>query len=142
MKESDLWRLIRDKIKGHIVRVENAIGTGLPDVNACYNGNDVWIELKLANSNRVTLRSTQLIWFMHRLKQGGRVKLLYRSKDELGIIDGRILEAAKDRFKASVIDQKFSVNVRDLEKKTFSKPYDWEEINQTIFDLAIPRNTE
>ena len=48
MTEALLWQLIKRNITGHLIRIENTSGSGTPDVNACDEGNEVWIELKLA----------------------------------------------------------------------------------------------
>jgi hypothetical protein len=54
-RESALWKRIRDtaipalKATGHLVdlqRLENAVGTGHPDVEGCINGLQIWLELK------------------------------------------------------------------------------------------------
>ena len=50
MKESEIWRhinLIQKKQKTwHFVRIESSTINGIPDVNACMDGNEFWLELK------------------------------------------------------------------------------------------------
>ncbi len=48
MKEKDFWRSIQPKLNGHVNRVENIVGVGIPDVNICHNGIETWVELKVA----------------------------------------------------------------------------------------------
>lgn len=46
--EAALWRFLGDILRplGHVIRVENVVGSGTPDVNYCINGAEGWIELK------------------------------------------------------------------------------------------------
>ena len=46
MSEAALWRRVRKGLPGHLVRVENAVEAGTPDVNYCIDGAEGWIELK------------------------------------------------------------------------------------------------
>ena len=74
MKEKDLWAKIRTGTKGmgiHWTRIESRAGPGVPDVNGCYAGVEVWLELKLSRGNRVNLSEFQTNWIERRIKAGG-----------------------------------------------------------------------
>ena len=47
-KEAVLWQWLRSGLQGygHLVRIENLVAAGTPDVNFAIAGNDGWIELK------------------------------------------------------------------------------------------------
>lgn len=54
-RESALWQrikktgiktLVNSGYGVHLTRIENAVGTGHPDVEGCINGQQTWIELK------------------------------------------------------------------------------------------------
>lgn len=62
----------RDLPQVHWCRIENAAGTGMPDVNACYMGREFWWELKILNSDPL-LRRSQVAWMTARHEAGGRV---------------------------------------------------------------------
>lgn len=86
--ETQLWRWLsgaRLSLAGHrlhLVRMENAIGSGQPDVNGCLDGVDFWIELKCCSLPkrdglvRPRFRPTQLPWIRRRHAAGSRVAVL------------------------------------------------------------------
>jgi hypothetical protein len=91
--ESSLWKLIKNKYSkfGHIIRVENPILPGTPDVNYCFDGLEGWIELKaiphwprrpktLVRIDHYTLE--QRLWARERSWAGGRVFMLLRVDEE------------------------------------------------------------
>lgn len=87
-RESALWARIKTAItelrhKKHVVdlqRLENAVGTGHPDVEGCIDGAQIWIELKsnLKHPVRSTtiihpkLRQSQSEWHRDRTAAGSR----------------------------------------------------------------------
>jgi len=88
--ESALWKLVKRKIEApgrHLVRVENPIGAGTPDVNYCIHGVEGWIELKEVNcfpkraSTVVKIghyTPQQRLWIRRRGMSGGMVFLFLR----------------------------------------------------------------
>jgi hypothetical protein len=55
-------------------RVENSgVGRGVPDLNGCYNGTEVWIENKTTEGWAVGVRPEQSAWAARRHRAGGRV---------------------------------------------------------------------
>lgn len=54
----------------HAVRVENSVGNGIPDINCCVNGRDVWIETKIG-CETILLRPEQHAWMTRRAVAGG-----------------------------------------------------------------------
>jgi hypothetical protein len=55
-------------------RVENsAVGRGVPDLNGCFAGVEVWIENKQTEGWKVELRPEQYAWAARRTRVGGRV---------------------------------------------------------------------
>lgn len=64
-------------------RVENAVGTGMADVEACLDGSQTWIELKCETrpsdpSTKIKARfqPSQIPWLKKRIKAGGRAFVL------------------------------------------------------------------
>jgi hypothetical protein len=56
-------------------------GSGVPDINGCFNGIEVWIENKFAKGKkraRVTFSPEQVGWIEQRLRHGGRVFIAVR----------------------------------------------------------------
>lgn len=56
------------------MRVENSgIGRGVPDLNGCYTGVEVWLELKATPGWAVAIEPWQAAWAERRSRAGGRV---------------------------------------------------------------------
>jgi len=60
----------------HIQRIENTVGSGIPDVNLCHKGNEAWVELKILTNGRTLLRGVQYAWGIKRSQAGGKVWVL------------------------------------------------------------------
>lgn len=80
MTESALYQKIKKALPlVHFTRIENSIGSGMFDVNACYVGQEFWIELKIdkgVNDRNVLIRSSQYAWSTMRQRAGGKLLLL------------------------------------------------------------------
>ena len=63
-------------VNSDCVRIENALQSGMPDVNVCLRGQDVWVELKCYEGGRVLIRPAQNAWGHRRTAAGGRVVIL------------------------------------------------------------------
>lgn len=102
MSESNLWTRTRDGLKsyGHLIRVENMLEAGTPDVNYCLHKSDGWVELKHAKKpardSTVVFKSQrgldpeQITWIMLRRRAGGRVFVFIQVGDDLLLFDGLI----------------------------------------------------
>lgn len=74
--EQKFWQKIKPYIPGHVCRIENSAGSGMPDVMVCYRGVTVWIELKVAVNEKVLLRRYQWGWTKEHTEAGGKVVIL------------------------------------------------------------------
>ena len=52
------------------MRIESYTEQGIPDVNACYNGKELWLELKCNTAKNLGLSKYQIVWIMRRVKHG------------------------------------------------------------------------
>lgn len=66
-------------------RIENVVGTGVPDINGCANGIEFWIEAKIGTSGAFEIRPAQIAWLTRRYNRGGRVFVAVRERDTLSI---------------------------------------------------------
>ena len=75
MTEADLYRKIIALFPApsHALRVENMIGSGIPDLNICHMGCEAWVECKLTLNRETILRKEQYAWGMRRGTAGGNV---------------------------------------------------------------------
>lgn len=96
MNESDFYsRLVGPNLDkfGHVVRVENTVGVGCPDVHFCNRGRTAWIELKVAKAGRLVFQKPQIPWMRKHARHGGRACVLFLSEDEkrLSVLHARNL---------------------------------------------------
>lgn len=73
-KEIKFWHWLHNKLlkeKVDMQRIENTTGGGVPDVNMCHQGSEVWIELKVHVSGCVVLRKQQFAWLTRRAGHDG-----------------------------------------------------------------------
>ena len=124
--EQKFYYLIKDHIPGHVNRIENSTGVGIPDVNFCFDGLETWLELK-ANINLLVaeqevidipfgtkkLRDSQIIWHGQRTKAGGRVLVAIRDDSTI-----KILKCLKMHTYRVLLVQK--------------KPWYWDTITATL----------
>ena len=105
MSEHNLWGSVRKgltdaaDLKIDLMRVENIVQDGCPDVNFCFAGYEGWIELKHTDSPPARdstsvfknggLRDGQIIWIHRRARVGGNVWILARCGKTIFLVDGR-----------------------------------------------------
>jgi hypothetical protein len=70
--EQRFWQWLRPYIPGDVVRIENTVSNGFPDVNICLNGIETWLELKVFE-DFFKVRKEQNVWGRRRSNAGGRV---------------------------------------------------------------------
>lgn len=86
MADGNLRQLIQHYLPGpHWQAVESGgTGRGIPDVNGCWQGVEVWVENKITSGWQVGLRPEQIGWIHRRARAGGRVFVLTRRVAEAG----------------------------------------------------------
>lgn len=117
VKESQFWALVKGHLPGHVERVENALTRGTPDVNMCHDSTELWLELKILDAKgNCQLRPEQYLWHRKRQEHGGRVFVLARNENIL-----KVYQVQRD--------------MELYEIWTCSKPFDWSNMNQLIFNV-------
>lgn len=101
MTESDFWLQVKAHLPGHLVRIENVVGVGTPDVNACWQGKEAWIELKVAKGHYIYFRSAQVVFITRRVRENGRVFVLVRYDETLLIFSGAELVSLSDKIEST-----------------------------------------
>ena len=88
MSDDGLWGKIHHHTKGFEidwVRIESGMtGSGIPDLNGCKDGVEVWLELKATCAWSVGISSEQVGWAERRIRRGGRVLLATRRRHDGG----------------------------------------------------------
>lgn len=115
----------------HMTRIENSAGSGVCDVSACWQGTEVWIELKVAKGRQVYVRPSQIAWISKRMSSGGRCWFLIRRNDSMVLVSGKkVTEEATPCNDPRYL--KLNVDSVQAAART-TKPFDWELIKSCIF---------
>lgn len=115
MREAGLWRAIKQNLPMvHWQRIESgSTSQGIPDLNGCYQGHEVWLELK---AKRGVLSKWQINWARQRRDAGGRVFMV---KDL-----GDIVQFAH-----------WAMVPKTLDDYWFRKPIPWDQILKLLFEV-------
>jgi hypothetical protein len=62
--------------EAHHQRIETSTGSGVPDMNVCHKGIEMWLELKVYTGGRVLIRREQHAWSLRRSFAGGSVNVV------------------------------------------------------------------
>jgi hypothetical protein len=69
---------------------------GVPDLNGCFTGTEIWLEMKATAHWRITVRPAQIGWAERRIAHGGRVfAAVRRAETELWLFSGSDLRRLK-----------------------------------------------
>lgn len=134
--EKTLWGLV----KSHLPvgcdsqRIETgSTGRGIPDVNLCWMGRDIWVELKIVMGSRVSLRPEQVAWAYRRTKAGGTVWILARDK-----FDG-VRKGKGDRifiWPGSCAADVLENGIKAEGCYIFDAPFDWDSVMAVLWPEA------
>jgi len=70
--ETKLRDKLREMVLGpHWWRIENRFGKGVPDLNACYNSKEIWVETKVRRGPFALVTEHQKNWHRDRIAAGG-----------------------------------------------------------------------
>jgi hypothetical protein len=89
-----------------VQRIETSTGSGVPDINVCYQGFEFWIETKIMTpSFKTLLRPYQGAWIQRRSAAGGSVFVfsLNEASDHLWIWKGSGLITKLDGKYMSIV---------------------------------------
>lgn len=84
--DGGLWPLLKAGLSWwDWQRIESGLtGLGIPDVNGCSKGHEVWIELKGTSGWKPYIRPEQIGWAERRARSGGKVFLFVRRQCDAG----------------------------------------------------------
>lgn len=123
MRENRAYqRLKRLHPHAHWQRLESWTGTGIFDVNACYNWVEVWVECKQGTIKKdgtiaVNVRPAQIAWEFCRRQAGGRTFVALLLGKELLLLPGIMIKNLNKSFsynslKAVALDPNLLFNCR------------------------------
>ena len=127
-KESQFWTLVKPHIPkdAHVQRIETGLtGKGVPDLNYCQNGKEIWIELKSIQGNKSQLSPFQIAWIHNRAKAGGNCYVLIRKNKEIRLFQPKTLEELQD------------LNWNSEPVIAITVPYDWLHLFSAIYNSSV-----
>ena len=87
--EADFRRFVTECAgSAHVSHIEShEASPGIPDLNICMRGIDIWIELKVMSSRKPPkMRATQKRWHANRYDHGGRSWVITLDLDEMNLV--------------------------------------------------------
>lgn len=104
-------------------------GRGIPDLNGCYRGAEVWVELKVMVGRKVIIHPEQIAWIERRTRAEGRAFVAIRTpRDELILVPGRDARLILESVPRTLLWPKGYWN--------------WNMISQTLFGHPSPAGLE
>lgn len=142
MRESEFYKKIREPLmkRGHLSRIENKAGAGVPDVTFATSGMEFWLELKVEKGNLLYFEPSQPIWMKERIKVGVMPLILWLSSDESTI---HLCEAESlIRAKKTYIRGFAVAQSSDLRQWLFlRKPKtDWDKMVKRMIMTKVPKS--
>lgn len=112
MLERNVWQFIKSAEAGQLrtrwMRCENAVAIGVPDLNACIDGQEFWVELKcpkahvrestpvFGGSHKIS--AMQLSWFRRQSAAGGLGFVMVCNEKCTLLLDGAYLTSAVNQM--------------------------------------------
>ena len=124
MTEKAFWQQIKRSLPYvHWQRIETGTGQGVPDVNGCIGGDEFWLELKIAQGNKVKITPGQIAWLMQRIDAGGKAWIIVKKKEQIFIYNG---------YQGSFL---LDSGLKLQAEAVMNKPFDWEDFLRIIRQL-------
>lgn len=72
MRETEVHEWVTANLPGVKTRIENAISSGIFDLNIIHKGHEQWVEYKVRDGNLIKVAGTQFTWGLDRLEEGAQ----------------------------------------------------------------------
>lgn len=123
--------LVGRNIAGHRQRIETVAGSGIPDLNMCYEGVEVWVETKVVHSKTmVEVRPSQVAWHLQRHMHGGRTFFMIRVFRDIMLVQGKDAQLLRDHEK--------DITQFPGLYSWYAPPTDWLAIQKALFSAPYP----
>lgn len=85
--------------KDHIQNIESeATAAGVPDINACKGGKEIWIELKSGPLTKASIKPGQFVWHIKRAQAGGTTWVIQRTdRSQINVFKGSRIKEFRDK---------------------------------------------
>ena len=144
--DGGLWAEISKHTTGvDWCRIESGLtGGGIPDLNGCRDGVEVWMELKQTSAWSVRIRPDQVGWAERRIRRGGRVFLLTRRHHDGG---PRLGPAVDELWVHRGVDMRGVLRdgMREGPPPLMvcsggPSSWDWDRVLRTLFEISSARS--
>jgi len=121
-------------------RIENAVGSGLPDISYAI-GRQGWLETKVVHSGKIFFENFQLPWFKKRLRHMGGKDLWVLALDKDGVklyAAADLLDAPREKIRKWTV-----IKTADLAPTLVIKhPWDWQPLRQALLYEFTPQDPQ
>lgn len=108
------------------MHLESNTTLGIPDINICYQGTELWFELKVLRGDNIYLEKFQPQFHLSRNRVGGHCYILAGNTEE--VVIAKISEPS-DIWKGEDVGKFIKFNVNDLPLVIqYTKPFNWREM--------------
>lgn len=110
----------------HIQSIESeATAAGIPDINACKGGKEVWIELKSGTLSTNSIKPGQFVWHIKRNQAGGTTWIVQRDTNGLiRVYNGARIREFREKPNSVIPDMVFSSETRESHVEMFNYLFD------------------
>lgn len=126
-----------ERVGDRIDRIENCLVLGMPDINCCFDGTEVWIELKspiepkkgrtpLFGSNH-KVSQDQANWMLRQKIAGGRAYFLISTDKRLALLASHFSMSINDMTIDEIIDNASWSAMKPLRDKEL-----WEALREVL----------
>lgn len=93
----------------HIQAIESeATGAGIPDLNLCKGGKEIWVELKSGPLTKSSIKPGQFIWHIKRNQAGGTTWIVQRANSGvIKVFNGARVREFRDNPNSVIPDKEF-----------------------------------
>ena len=98
--ESKLWHLMKENMPDlYLMRFENWVSPGVPDVHGIKDGISFWVELKVITSKKIKLSPHQIMWNYKYSLRGGRSFIMAQtlSQSLLCVFPGAVVHSIAEQ---------------------------------------------
>lgn len=106
----------------HIQSIESeATAAGIPDINACKGGKEVWIELKSGTLSTNSIKPGQFVWHIKRNRAGGTTWIVQRDTNGLiRVYNGARIQEFREKPNSVIPDMIFSSETKESRVEMFN----------------------
>ncbi len=101
-------------------------------MNLCYQGNEIWVELKIVSGKKINITAEQCAWHFRRTRAGGHTFIIARDK-----VDG-VRKGKYDKLYVWKGDHAIAIQENGIAAdgcRIYQAPFNWEQIMGNLWPM-------